>query len=137
VASLALRGALAGARLRTRFADDHQWDRFRWLRLRVAVSNLERLRAATEDRHVYYADALSGPGWLAERQAAFCHEAASAAPAKPCTVDWYQPEDEGFWPAADGLFREFARAHAPRNGHNVLLDDVPTPEPVLRQVPQD
>jgi hypothetical protein len=47
IASMALRGALAGARLRTRFVNAGQWDRFRWLRLRTAMSDLEQLRDST------------------------------------------------------------------------------------------
>jgi hypothetical protein len=47
VASLALRGALAGARLRCRISEPTEWDRVRWLRLRVALRNLEQLRQST------------------------------------------------------------------------------------------
>lgn len=45
IASLALRGALAGARLTRRFGDDAQWNRHRWLRLRIALDSLQKLRA--------------------------------------------------------------------------------------------
>ena len=132
VASLALRGALAGARLRTRFADDHQWDRFRWLRLRVAVSNLERLRRSTEQRQGFYADALSGPQWLDEQRAKFCDQPVGA------TIDWYQPLDD-FWPEAPQLLDAVSRAYQPPAdpAANPMTVNVPRPEPVLRQVPQE
>ena len=62
VASLALRGAVAGARLRRRFASQGQWRRHQWLRLRVAGDNLaelrKRLTRATYER--FYADLCSG-----------------------------------------------------------------------------
>ena len=44
IASLALRGALAGARLRRRFGTDEQWRRHQWIRFRVALDNLDRLQ---------------------------------------------------------------------------------------------
>lgn len=40
VASLAIRGVVAGMRLRRRFASDAQWQRQQWLRLRVAGQNI-------------------------------------------------------------------------------------------------
>jgi Patatin-like phospholipase len=48
IASLALRGAFAGARLRRRFdpASPHRywWNRHQWMRLRIAAHNFEELR---------------------------------------------------------------------------------------------
>ena len=97
IASMALRGAMAGARLRTRFDDESQWNRFRWLRLRIAVGNVERLRALTGERRGFYADAFSGPAWLDEQQRTFTeHPAAGQVP-------WYRPVD-GFWPQAEDFF---------------------------------
>jgi hypothetical protein len=43
VAALALRGAVAGARLRRRFASEAQWQRHQWLRLRGGLKNLADL----------------------------------------------------------------------------------------------
>jgi predicted acylesterase/phospholipase RssA len=43
VAALALRGAVAGARLRRRFASEAQWQRHQWLRLRAGLKNLADL----------------------------------------------------------------------------------------------
>jgi hypothetical protein len=132
VASLALRGALAGARLRTRFTSTDQWNRFRWLRLRVAVSNLERLRQSTEHRQGFYADALAGPQWLDEQRAKFCDQPVGA------TIDWYQPLDD-FWPEAPQLLDAVSRAYQPPAdpAANPMTVNVPRPEPVLRQVPQE
>jgi hypothetical protein len=132
VASLALRGALAGARLRTRFGNPHQWDRFRWLRLRVALSNLERLRRTTEERTGFYSDALAGPQWLEEQQSTFC----DLPSVKP--IDWYEPPAD-FWPDAGTLLETFATAYEPPAAPtpDPLTTNVPRPEPVLRQVPQE
>jgi hypothetical protein len=43
IAALALRGAVAGARLRRRFASEAQWQRHQWLRLRGGLKNLADL----------------------------------------------------------------------------------------------
>ncbi|MFP5284015.1 MAG: hypothetical protein ACLGIF_11260, partial [Actinomycetes bacterium] len=129
IASMALRGALAGARLRTRFSDPAQWDRFRWMRLRVAMSNLERLRATTEARRGFYADAFSGSEWLCDLAQAFGDVPADAS------VPWYEPPPE-FWPEAAELLEEFAEAYTPGKV-NALTTDVPRPEPLLRQVAQE
>ena len=59
---------LAGARLRTRFVNDGQWDRFRWLRLRTAMSDLEQLRDSTHERRGFYADALWRKAWLDQEE---------------------------------------------------------------------
>ena len=131
IASLALRGALAGARLRVRFTDRAQWDRFRWLRLRIAVGNVERLRELTGERRGFYADAFSGPAWLDEQQRAFTERPAAG------DVPWYRPLP-GFWPEASDLFDRFVAAHRPTPGEpNTLTTGVPTPEPELRQVPRE
>lgn len=131
VASLALRGALAGARLRVRFADESQWNRFRWLRLRIAVGNVERLRALTGERRGFYADAFSGPAWLDEQERTFTEEPARGV------VPWYRPVD-GFWPLAPDFLASFVAAHRPTPGEpNVQSAGAPRPEPELRQVPRE
>jgi predicted acylesterase/phospholipase RssA len=129
IASMALRGALAGARLRTRFADPAQWDRFRWLRLRVAMSNLERLRGTAASRQGFYADMFAGPEWLcvAEQQL-------TDVPLGE-DVPWYEPP-VGFWRDAPAMLETFATAYTP-DGVNVLTSDLPRPEPALRQVAQE
>ena len=106
IASLALRGALAGARLRTRFSNDKQWDRFRWLRLRTALSNLEQLRGSTFQRRGFYADVLGAETWLDTEEAEFCEQRYEI------TIDWYRPY-HGFWPKAARLLDTFADAYRP------------------------
>jgi predicted acylesterase/phospholipase RssA len=131
IASMALRGALAGARLRIRFSDDGQWSRFRWLRLRTAISNLERLRDGTFERRGFYQDALSGEEWLDKLEVAFCE--------KPSDRDirWYRPEP-GFWPKAARLLNTFADGYRPsEDGKNVMTFGTPEPQPVIRQVPRE
>ncbi len=131
IASMAVRGALAGARLRTRFADESQWNRFRWLRLRIAVGDIEQLRALTGERRGFYADAFSGPAWLDEQQRTFTERPAAGE------VPWYRPVD-GFWPQASDLLADLVAGYLPEPGRpNVMTTGVPEPEPELRQVPRE
>ena len=131
IASLALRGALAGARLRTRFTSDAQWNRFRWLRLRTAMSNIEKLRASTSERRGFYADALSGGAWLIEQEAQFGEKPSTMA------IPWYPPDPE-FWPKAASLLNTFADGYRPEAGQqNVMTYGTSQPEPVIRQVPRE
>jgi predicted acylesterase/phospholipase RssA len=130
IASLALRGALAGARLRTRFHDDGQWNRFRWLRLRTAMSNIEKMRADIQARRGFYEDAFDGQRWLSNQETSFYEK-----PARP--ICWYSPY-QGFWPKAARLLNTFADAYRPEPGkENAMTYKTPTPHPVIRQVPRD
>lgn len=133
IASMALRGAVAGARLRTRFVNTAHWNRFRWLRVRVAMSNVERLRTTVEQRQGYYADVFTGPTWLAQQKNDFCD-----APPGDCeAIPWYEPLPD-FWTAGPHLLAEFADAYEPpTGGPDALRVGVPVPEPVLRQTPQE
>ena len=131
IASMALRGALAGARLRTRFRDEDQWNRFRWLRLRTAMSNMEEMRATTHERRGFYRDAFSGESWLDTQAADFSDKPAST------TISWYQPRP-GFWPKAARLLNTFADAYRPADDEqNVMTSGAPMPDPVIRQVPRE
>jgi hypothetical protein len=131
IASMALRGALAGARLRTRFVSADQWNRFRWLRLRTAMSNMERLRAGTFERRGFYADALSGEAWLVRQEADFCEKPSTMA------IPWYLPYP-GFWPKAARLLDTFADGYRPgEDQENVMTNGSPRPQPVIRQVPRE
>ena len=96
IASMALRGALAGARLRTRFADEDQWNRFRWLRLRTAMSNMEEMRATTHERRGFYADAFAGEAWLDDP------EQLTSPRSRPARRSPGTSQDRGFWPKAPG-----------------------------------
>jgi hypothetical protein len=131
IASMALRGALAGARLRTRFVNAGQWDRFRWLRLRTAMSDLEQLRDSTHARRGFYADALSGEAWLDHEEADFGEKPSRMA------ISWYRPYP-GFWPKAARLLNTFADSYRPNEDEeDVLTYGVPHPQPVIRQVPRE
>lgn len=131
IASLALRGALAGARLRTRFSNDKQWDRFRWLRLRTALSNLEQLRGSTFQRRGFYADVLGAETWLDTEEAEFCEQRYEIP------IDWYRPY-HSFWPKAARLLDTFADAYRPSDDRvDVMTYRAPHPEPMLRQVPKE
>ena len=131
IASMALRGALAGARLRTRFVDEGQWNRFRWLRLRTAVSNIERLRASTQERRGFYEDAFAAESWVDKQETDFSDKPANLA------ISWYRPYS-GFWPGADHLLNAFADGYRPTDdAENVMTYGTPTPLPVIRQVPRE
>jgi hypothetical protein len=130
IASMALRGALAGARLRTRFADDGQWNRFRWLRLRTAMSNMETLRASTRERRGFYEDAFSREAWVDKQEADFSDKPATMA------ISWYRP-NPGFWPQASELLNAFTNGYRPAEDQNIMTDGAPLPQPVIRQVPRE
>lgn len=123
IASLALRGALAGSRLRCRYSDSVHWDRYRWLRLRTAMSSLGRLRAKTVMSRESYTDALSGREWLTDQTAKYPYP----------DVDWYSPVD-GFWPTSNWLLDSMTPEDAEAT-LRALRDNTPLPEPTLRQVP--
>ncbi len=98
VASLGLRGALAGARLRQRYrtggaGPSPSWSRDRWLRLRVAVAALEAQRARTAPTVAAYVPLLD-PTAAAE---------AADAPVPAVARPSYLPGDPDFFPAAAAL----------------------------------
>jgi hypothetical protein len=131
IASLALRGAMAGARLRTRFADEGQWNRFRWLRLRTAMSNMEKLRVSIAERRGFYEDAFSGESWVDTQEADFSDKPSNM------TFSWYRPYS-GFWPKAARLLETFADGYQPdEDQENVMTYGTPIPQPVIRQVPRE
>lgn len=133
IASMAVRGAVAGARLRTRFVNVAHWNRFRWLRVRVALSNVERLRATVDQRQGYYADVFTGPAWLEQQKDDFC----DAPPGDCAAIPWHEPMPD-FWTAGPHLLEEFASTYEPPvDGPDALRAGVPVPEPVLRQTPQE
>lgn len=137
IAGMALRGCRAGRDLRRRFTQGgeprrpRETDRHRWLRFRIALSELQQLLAqVTADRDVY--DGLAGPSGqtlFQELQAA------------------YSDEDETpLWPFADGVGA--TRAETCLSGLTEVLgrigDDgfdfatgAPQPDPDLRQVPPE
>jgi predicted acylesterase/phospholipase RssA len=131
IAALAVRGAFAGARLRTRFRNKAHWNRFRWLRLRTAMNNLEKLRADTHDRRRFYEEALTGNLWLDRLEQHFCDK----PPIGP--TKWYEPRP-GFWPEAARLVNALADAYGAPDDYeqNVMTHHTPEPYPLFRQVPR-
>ncbi len=135
IASLALRGALAGARLRRRFDDDTQGGRYRWLRLRIALANLQRIREDVADGRATYGHILAGAdGDLTTLENTYAFDPYSDG------ADWYRPVDESFWTGAAGLFDDLAARAVPavnggRTGDGVIVDGSPRPHPRLGQIP--
>lgn len=129
IASMALRGALAGARLSRRFGHPTQWDRHRWLRLRSALDNLDGLRGSVRESVPYYADILGG-------RDDFLQRAGIDYPYDPPGEEdavWFEPGDATFWPAADDLLDNLTKGDA----GDVLTLGTPRPQPDLRQVPPE
>lgn len=123
IASMALRGALAGARLSRRFRDDKQWDRYRWLRLRIALNNLRDMHEENIPRVPAYTDIFS-------RGTGFLDDVTNAYPFDPYSpgIDWYRPRNERFWAAAAKI--------VPASPPDPALDgNGPEPRPELRQTP--
>jgi predicted acylesterase/phospholipase RssA len=129
IASMALRGALAGARLSRRFGHQAQWDRHRWLRLRSALDNLDELRGGIRESLPYYADIL------AERDD-FLRWAGLDYPYDPpggVEAGWFEPGDATFWPAADELLENLTKG----DRSETLTLGTPRPQQNLRQVPPE
>lgn len=124
IASMALRGALAGARLARRFRADEQWDRHRWLRMRTAVNNVRDLRLQTGQALPAYTDIFTrGTDFLDDTENAFPFDPYSPG------AEWYRPESPRFWAAAAELFPD-----RPPD-LDALAGDHPKPLPELRQSP--
>lgn len=147
VASLALRGVVAGMRLRRRFASDAQWQRQQWLRLRVAAESLagfsDRLRVSL--REPSYARLIAttdgSPPWAA-LDGLGDNLAGQADPNPPRAlphdpdpaVDWYRPDGAEFFGELGELLAP-ARQGGPDPA--VLRAGAPRPFAQLRQVPRD
>ncbi|MBU2670248.1 patatin-like phospholipase family protein [Actinoplanes bogorensis] len=134
IASLALRGAFAGARLRRRFDDDTQMKRYLWLRLRTALGNAQHLRDDVRAGLPSYQEILTGADeFLNKLEDTYAWDPYSEG------INWYRPDDPLFWAAAEQLLRDLAgltdcAASAP-SGRDAILRDSPTPHPSLRQTP--
>lgn len=136
VASLALRGVVAGMRLRRRFASDAQWRRQQWLRTRVAAENLlglaTRLRTSLREDAYAVFDLAALRDALAGQADPNPPEAGPDAPDAP--VDWYLPtSQEAFF---DNLAALTAPVLEPVPDPDVLADGAPRPLAELRQVPR-
>ncbi|MET7394987.1 hypothetical protein ABZS66_16010 [Dactylosporangium sp. NPDC005572] len=127
IASMALRGALAGARLSRRFANSAQWTRYRWLRLRIGLDNAQQLRHAVHGNAPAYSDLLASPERLPGPDDTYPYDPWSAG------IEWYEPADrEAFWRAATGMLGDVARDPAPTA---ILAEGGPRPHPNLSQIP--
>jgi hypothetical protein len=142
IASLALRGVVAGARLRRRFSDVAYWRRSQWIRMRAAIGTLDGLaKDVTRSRHRLPYAALSHADGAAE---ALRRIAEAELPADPRgTADtpdlpWYEPAEgtaAEYWRAVQTLLDGLEQGARPADD-TLLTRDVPQPSPVLRQVPR-
>lgn len=134
VAALALRGALAGARLARRFRADEWWHRHQWLRLRTSLEDLEQLRAT-----VRAGSAEPGYRALLDDDGAAALQALVEAdfrgdPRTPPAGSWYPPREPAAFFAAAAEMRE---AFTDLEPEPLLEEGVPRPAPELRQVPPE
>jgi predicted acylesterase/phospholipase RssA len=142
IASLALRGALAGARLSRRFGNTTQWDRYRWMRLRIALANLTDLRHDLRLSRPDYSTLLERQSndFLPAIRGTFAYD-----PFTDDDVPWYTPEADRWGDAVDLLDNLISTATPPPydpaqraaalNRDKALTDRIPSPLPALRQVP--
>jgi predicted acylesterase/phospholipase RssA len=128
IASLALRGTLAGARLARRFDNDTQWQRYRWLRLRVAVDNFQALRTAISINRPTYSDLTDGR-FLKNLADNYAYDPYSEE------IVWYRPDDDSFWELACQILVDFGGDPTPTPENDVLSRGGPQPHPILRQNP--
>ncbi|WP_308195673.1 patatin-like phospholipase family protein [Dactylosporangium sp. AC04546] len=127
IASMALRGALAGARLSRRFANPAQWTRYRWLRLRIGLDNAQQLRHVVHENAPAYEDLLASADAMPPPDEAYPYDPWSAG------IKWYEPADRpAFWKAATGMLADVARDPTPTH---VLAEGSPRPHPNLSQIP--
>jgi hypothetical protein len=134
IATLALRGALAGARLAKRFRADEWWHRHQWLRLRTSLEDLEQLRGTVSggSRDPGYRALLDDGG--ADVLQALIDADVRGDPAEPPAGSWYTSRDPGRFFAAAADLREAITGPAPQP---LLEEGAPRPAPELRQVPPE
>ena len=84
---------------------------------------MEKLRASTDERRGFYADALETERWLNELKDKFSDNPADK------DIRWYGPY-EGFWPKAAQLLDTFARSYRPdEDPKNVMTCGTPDRSP--------
>jgi hypothetical protein len=142
IASLALRGVVAGARLRRRFSDPGYWRRSQWIRMRAAVGSLDELvKQVTRSRHRRPYATLSDADRAAEGLRRITEEDLPGDPhgtADTPDLPWYEPDAATageYWRAVQTLLDGIEQGARPPED-TLLTDDVPQPSPVLRQVPR-
>jgi len=131
IAALALRGELAGARLRRRFRSPW-WRRNQWLRFRTSIGNLEELRGEVHLRTTLgtYAG-LAGATGSAELDGLRKSLTMGDPDTRPGIAGWWPPATMTYWPGARALVAAINAVSAAGD----LKDGVPKPEPELRQAP--
>ncbi|MBJ8343451.1 hypothetical protein [Antrihabitans sp. YC2-6] len=134
IAALALRGAFAGARLRRRFSSNAYWQRHQWLRMRVALENIDRLQREAKvalGQPVY--STLLTPGAQPPILAIDVATAGGDA-ALPERRNWFTAAKPArYWEAARALAEGLMEL--PDYSPDALSDRSPYPTPELRQVP--
>ncbi|MGW6446053.1 patatin-like phospholipase family protein [Lentzea sp. NPDC055074] len=114
---LALRGQKAGDMLRERFQQRHNTDRYRWIRLRMALREYQELGVQAAERDALYDDVLARFEIPAE-----LHE-------------WFRTPPADGDPFRDGI--EVALDHVGRLKDDGPFDGVPPVDPDLRLTPPE
>jgi hypothetical protein len=144
IASLALRGAIAGRRLRRRFEKEEYWHRHQWLRLRIAARNLADLRqgVGTASRDAKYAQLFAadtlvdGDTLIDAMKAALgplgdpTPPTAADPPGPDGASEWFAPTADAYWTYLAALMAAVADHDGAEAG-----EGIPTPSPDLKQVP--
>ncbi|GAW52582.1 MULTISPECIES: patatin-like phospholipase family protein [unclassified Nocardioides] len=148
ISSLALRGALAGRRLRRRFEQDAYWFRHQWLRLRISADNLadQAQDLQTAMRHPHYENLLASLDGSILEEIRTDLGRAGADPTRTGEgvsagdldgfMEWFMhesgsPDPEAYWAA----LRRLLTADDDADPWSPLHQGAPEPRPVLRQVP--
>jgi hypothetical protein len=130
IASLALRGALAGARLIRRFDNETQWKRHLWLRLRIALKNFQVLRNAMAVNKSIYEELTRDTEFLKKLHDGYAYDPYSQ------DITWFPPANEAFWNLAHRILEDFCGAPDSCDAEsNVLSEGAPEPHPALSQTP--
>lgn len=142
IASLALRGALAGRRLAERYGSDAHWQVHQWLRLRVALDSIAALhgRVARAGVTPPYSTLANQEAIEALKQA-LQQAGGDPSPAYPGESDpplrWFDDELEpAFFAATAALLASYTASPDTTPDNLVpVREGVPQPAPDLRQVP--
>ncbi len=117
IASMSLRGALAGARIRHRYTVENRWPRHQWLRLRTALPTLDAVRDDLLTARVLYTD-------LFDRDLA---RAAAVPNTNDGTPNPFWP-DHAYWLHAKELFEQLSSGPPERYASLRKRDPRPAPE---------
>ena len=142
IASLALRGALAGRRLAKRYGSDAHWRVHQWLRLRVALDSLAALHGRVgRDGATPPFSTLDAQATIDAVKQALQDTGGDPNPAYAGQPDpplrWYDENlTPAFFAAVDALLSSYTSSPATApDDLEPLRQGVPQPAPELRQVP--